>query len=273
MKPHPQTTTSPDGFSIVELLVAVAVLSIVVVLMAQMLGSASTMISGSSKRMAADEEARLVFDRMASDFARLLKREDADNLFRAMNGNDEMYFYTESPAIYASSTNNSPIAMVGYRVDTNGLVRMSEGKNWDDLLFLTVGTNGVTNANSKITSLPDPMNLSYIGPSVFRMEYTFLMKPGTTNVLGGVNSTNTYSQTNVPGMGLKDVSAIVITLGLLDESSRKIVDTTTISNVAAGFQDAPAGPVSTNWSSTLPGLSGPARSATRIYQRYIPVNP
>jgi prepilin-type N-terminal cleavage/methylation domain-containing protein len=273
MTHHSHHNTPPNGFSILELLVAVAVLSIVVVLMAQMLGSASTMISGSSKRMAADEEARLVFDRMAADFSRMVKREDVDSMFVGKVGNDEMFFYTDSPAIYASTTNNSPVAVVGYRVESNSLVRLSEGKNWDDLMFLTIGTTGSTNTNSWIVNHTNSVNRSTIGPSVFRMEYTFLMKPGSTNVLGATNTTNTYSQANVDGMGLKDVSAIVVTLGVLDETSRKIVDSTTLSNVAAGFQDATAGPVATNWSATLPGLSGPARSATRIYQRYIPVNP
>jgi hypothetical protein len=241
-------------------------LSIVVVLMAQMLGSATTMISGSRKRMVTDEEARMVFDRMAADFSRMVKREDIHSIFLVSGGgdNDEMYFYTEAPAIYAntSTTSQSPVALVGYRVATNGLVRMSEGKNWDDLTFITANTAGTPNLASLISTnslIPQP-----IGPSVFRMEYTFLLKPGT-------NSANVY--TNVAGMGLKDISAIVVTLALLDETSRKIVDSTTLSNVAAGFQDATAGPVATNWSATLLGLSGPARSATRIYQRYIPVNP
>ena len=99
MATPPNKASLLRGFSILELLVAVAVLSILVVMVAQMLGSASTVTSGSRKRMAADEEARIVLDRMAADIARMVKREDVDSLFLSKAGNDEMYFYSESPAI------------------------------------------------------------------------------------------------------------------------------------------------------------------------------
>ncbi|MEI6494218.1 MAG: prepilin-type N-terminal cleavage/methylation domain-containing protein [Verrucomicrobiota bacterium] len=269
MTNRPKTSNPPDGFSILELLVAIAVLTILVVLVAQMLGSASSVTSGSRKRMAADEEARMVFDRMSADIARMVKRDDVDSLFLSKAGNDEMYFYSEAPAIYANAASNSPVALVGYRVESNSLVRVSEGKNWDDITFLTVGTNGTTNAASRIST--NSAVAQVIGPSVFRMEYTFLMKPGTTNVSGGTNSANTYSQTNVAGMGFKDVSAVVVSLAVLDESSRKIVDTNALGTIAGNMSDATTGPSSTNWSATVTSLPGPARAATRIYQRYIPV--
>jgi type II secretory pathway component PulJ len=262
------------GFTILELLVAGAVLSLLVVLVAQMVGSASLVTSGSRKRMAADEEARMVFDRMASDFARMVKREEMDNFFVPASGNDEMYFYSQSPALYANTNSaaNSPIALVGYRVTNQRLERYGEGKTWDDLNSLTY-SNGTLNPNTRISSLASG-NYQVIAPSVFRMEYVFLMKPGTTNASGATNTTNTYSQTNVVGLGMKDVSAVVVTLGVLDEGSRKIVDSSTLGAIADSMADASAGPTSGPWTTNVAVLTNlPARTATRVYQRYFPINP
>jgi prepilin-type N-terminal cleavage/methylation domain-containing protein len=272
---HLRKMSARSGFTILELLVASAVLSLLVVLVAQMVGGASLITSGSRKRMAADEEARMVFDRMASDFARMVKREDVDNLFVAGPGNDTMYFYSEAPAFYTNSTNNSPVALVGYRLNNRQIERYGEGKTWDDLTFLTRDANGTVNPASRIsTNALSTNNFQVISPSVFRMEYVFLMKPGTTNAAGGTNGTGAYSQTNVVGAGLKDVSAVVVTLAVLDEASRKIVDTNALGTIASTMADASAAPPGDLWSASVAGSANlPARAATRIYQRYFPINP
>jgi prepilin-type N-terminal cleavage/methylation domain-containing protein len=255
-----------NGFTLLELLVAMSVLAIVVVLMAQMIGSTSLITSSGTKRMAADEEARMVLDRMAADIARMVKREDVDSLFLSQADNDAMYFYTEGPAVY---TGPGKLALVGYRMDTNGLWRDSHVKSWDDVAFVTVGTNGVTNS----TSLIDPNSATSqqpFAPGVFRMQYSLLMKPGTPNVSGQINATNTYSKTNLPGAGLKDVSAVVVTLALIDEISRENVDPASI----APFFPTMNGPAAENWSEAVNTIEPPhARTAIRIYQRYIPVSP
>ena len=263
------------AFTILELLVAGAVLALLVVLVAQMVGSASLITSGSRKRMAADEEARMVFDRMASDFARMVKREDVDNLFVPGSGNDEMYFYSTAPALYtdANSPSNSPVALVGYRVNGYRLERYGEGKTWDDLKFLTYN-NGTPYSDTRIsTNSLIATNFQVISPSVFRMEYVFLMKPGTTNATG-TNGINTYSQTNVVGQGMKDVSAIVVTLGILDEASRKLVDTNALGAIADTMADATSATSAPSWTTNVTALTNlPARAATRVYQRYFPITP
>jgi type II secretory pathway component PulJ len=258
-----------------ELLVAGAVLALLVVMVAQMVGSASSITSGSRKRMAADEEARMVFDRMASDFARMVKRGDVDNLFVSAGTNDSMYFYSEAPALYTNATDNSQVALVGYRLNNRRLERYGEGKAWDDLKFLTSSSDGTVNPATRIsTGSLNTNNYQVISPSVFRMEYVFLMKPGTTNTSGTTNGADTYSQTNVVGLGMKDVAAVVVTLGVLDEASRKIVDVDSLGTIAGSMADAASAPMSGPWTATVAAATNlPARAAARVYQRYFPINP
>src|SRR5439155_18006572 len=66
------------GFTLAELLVSVGVLALLVFLGAQLLNSAATVTSLDQKQMDADSEARQLLDRMAVDFAQMVKRFDVD---------------------------------------------------------------------------------------------------------------------------------------------------------------------------------------------------
>ena len=95
-----------EAFTLVEVLVACAVLVLLVVMVAEMVGSATNVTSASKKRLDADDEARLVFDRMDADIALMLKRPDVSPLFLANansnndpnDPNDAFYFYSQAPA-------------------------------------------------------------------------------------------------------------------------------------------------------------------------------
>jgi len=91
-------------------------------LIAQLTISATAVTTGGTKRMDADSQARLIFDRMANDFAKMVKRPDADCIFAKQPGNDAMFFYSQVPAYAASSlgsTTKNTVALVGYRISTN----------------------------------------------------------------------------------------------------------------------------------------------------------
>ena len=67
-----------SGFTLAELLVSVGVLVVLVLLFTQLINSAATVSILGHKRMDADSEARQVLDRMAIDFAQIVKRTDVD---------------------------------------------------------------------------------------------------------------------------------------------------------------------------------------------------
>jgi len=260
-----------EAFTLVEVLVACAVLVLLVVMVAEMVGSATSVTSASKKRLDADDEARLVFDRMDADIALMLKRPDVSPLFQTNANsndptdlNDAFFFYSQAPASSTNTTvNNSQIALIGYRVvstnqnaQSNGLQRLGIEESWDALSFITnVSTNGV-----------DDTNYHLIAPSVFRMEFALLMKPGSTNnstnfnigFAGPVpsntvstNGTNVFFQTNNLGQSLKDVAGIVVALAILDPTSQKIIGTNALTTLAAKMEDAvviPANNVSASMS-------------------------
>src|SRR5438093_456405 len=66
------------AFTLIELLVSVAVLILLVIMASQLLNSAAAITSLGHKRMEADSQARQLLDRMAVDFAQIIKRPDVD---------------------------------------------------------------------------------------------------------------------------------------------------------------------------------------------------
>jgi prepilin-type N-terminal cleavage/methylation domain-containing protein len=142
------------GFTLVELIVAIAVLSIIVIAAGYIVATASLVTAVNAMKINANTQARMVFDRMANDFSRMVKRNDADVIFWKASGgvdstgnplgaNDAMYFYTEGASYFDSSTfstvagyttptpQKNTISLVGYRVNNNPVSSYPSGANPD----------------------------------------------------------------------------------------------------------------------------------------------
>lgn len=228
------------SFTLVEMLVSVAVLSLLLVIIATLTSSASRVADATGRHADAVEEARQVLDRIDGDLAAMLLRPDVDAVFAKQAGNDALFFYSQVPGYFTgiASANRSPVSLVGYRIAPDNstsqpaLQRLAQGIAWSGsgaMNFLTVApsssltfpaTNpGDTNSLSTIAgqwqsvigSAPYDKggSSSYhtIGSQVFRFEFCFLRRDGT------------YSTT--PG-SLSQDAAIVVAVAVLDEKSRRI---------------------------------------------------
>jgi len=133
-RPFPQifNPRSPgSGFTILELLVAMTVLALLVVMVAQLTSSATATITSSRKHMDADTQARAIFDRLAMDIGKMVKRSDVDCIVKGSNvddpgklpvmpRDDAMFIFSEAPGYWPSdlsSAQKSPVSLVGYRIN------------------------------------------------------------------------------------------------------------------------------------------------------------
>src|SRR6058998_1944312 len=66
------------AFTLAELMVTVGVLVLLVLLFTQLLNSAASITTLGHKQMDADSQARQLLDRMAIDFAQMVRRSDVD---------------------------------------------------------------------------------------------------------------------------------------------------------------------------------------------------
>ena len=348
----------PWGFTILELLVSMAVLALLVVLVAQLTNSAALTITGSRKHMDADSQARTLLDRMSVDIAKMVKRKDADCIFYKGPQNDAMFFYSEAPAYYAYDTNTArgnknSVALIGYRINaanpdypnTPVLERLGMGLTWDGassssapggLVFLTAlagsavpdpastldgnWSKTIGTVASGYSNGDDPGSYHVLGDLVYRMEIQFLLTDGTLSNIPVTNpapvSANNLSASGLPTVsngspnyapgsrwfdtsasrgyicasaapgaavwnpiGVQDISAIVVTLAVLDSNSRKIItgDITGVPLVDA----VDATPVAKTWMAAInnsasfasaSGIPQAAAAQVRIYQRTFYLN-
>jgi type II secretion system protein J len=257
------------GFTLAELLVTVGVLVLLVLLATQLLNSAATITTLGHKQMDVDSQARQLLDRMAIDFAQMVKRSDVDYYVKSpanpeTSGNDQIAFHSTVAGYYPTgptATQKSPLSLVAYRLNSgNRLERMGKGLVWNGvssgtpIVFLPLTISGTwptaTNGN------PDT-DYEEIGPQIFRFEYYYLLNNGS------LLATPWYTTTSVHGM--QDVSAV------LSNS-----DITTLAQGLADYSGQAPGALLANWRTTLDGntsLPRPALSGIRLYERYFHLSP
>ncbi len=318
---------SSPGFTMVELLVSIAVLVLLVLLISQLFNSATATATLSRTQIDADEAARLVFDRMGGDFAAMVRRTDVNYIFykngnSATSGsNDAMFFYSEAPGFMSASATTqmvttgsaSTMSLVGYRINQFNpyysgipvLERLGESLTWggtpDSTGVLPGGpvflpTNFFpTSGSFSACTLPgnwtftlgqppynsqgnqaDTTHYQVLSDMVFRMEFCFLVKSGTYALSGTSVTTAPTGYSNIPTAipttvsqpyvttsylnggtpsdlpgnvyGFPpDLGGIVVTIAVLDNTSRKLVPSGNLANLGNAFGDSLPG------SSTTPG--------------------
>ena len=140
-----------QAFTLAELLVTTGVLVLLVFLASQLFNSAATVTTLGHKRMDAEAQVRQLLDRMAIDFAQMVKRSDVDYYVKSnplgiiaglrtvlQPGNDRIAFYSAVPGYYPTSNYQSPVSLVAYRVNSlstsssyNKTERMGKGLLWN----------------------------------------------------------------------------------------------------------------------------------------------
>jgi prepilin-type N-terminal cleavage/methylation domain-containing protein len=213
LDPHRGRSTRRAGFTIIELLAATAVLTVLILIVSQMVSSTSRTVGHDERRLESDANARMVFDRMQMDLDAMPKRGDLDVSFSIKAGDDSFFFYSQAPGLYAADiAQKNSLSLVGYAVDSKfHLDRYGKGMKWDggagtSVNFLTFTTGNYTpEPDSTITGSLSKSGDSYtpsldangipngswqiLSDNVFRMEICFLLKDGNYSSLPGINAT------------------------------------------------------------------------------------
>jgi hypothetical protein len=280
-----------SGFTLAELLVTVGVLVLLVLLFTQLLNSAATITTLGHKQMDADSQARQLLDRMAIDFAQMVKRSDVDFFAKGtvapksvggtMTGNDQIAFYSAVPGYYPSSSYQSPVSLVAYRVNVQKkLERMGIGLLWNGVsptpapnppavpvVFLPLTFSATWPTATDLTASPTPEpRAEVIGSQVFRFEYCYLLTNGSLSI--------------TPPSDVSGIAAIIADIAVIDPKSKVLLTAAQITTLAGGLSDYTAGMVPgqlrTNWQTYLNGITNlprPAISGIRLYERFFYLSP
>jgi len=271
------------------MLVAISVLTLLVILVTQLINHAASVTTLGSKRMDADSQARVLFERMSLDFAQIVKRSDVSYYFKTagtpMAGNDLAGFYSAVEGYHP--TTPSPISVVAYRVNSdafgsaayNSLERMGKGLDWNGVsptstpivfLPLTIHATWPSVASSFAYDDTDPVKRTYetIGHQVFRFEYYYLEK--TTGSLVVYPA----AWTSLSEVAIKDAAAILVAIAVIDSKSKVLLSDSQIALLADSLPDYAAGwapgELLAQWQSALDNATNvprPAISGVRLYER------
>ncbi len=117
-----KTTLARQGFSLVELLAAMAVLAILGLILSQITGSITRSTKQSTRIMDASAQARLAFDRIGFDFAGLVKRRDTDFVAQNLSSagaTSLLLFLSTVPSSGIPTAENRGLSVIAYRVSTH----------------------------------------------------------------------------------------------------------------------------------------------------------
>jgi prepilin-type N-terminal cleavage/methylation domain-containing protein len=276
------------GFTLAELLVTMGVLVLLVLLFTQLVNSAATITTLGHKAIDTDSQARQFLDRMSVDFAQLVKRSDTDffgkgtvapnSVGGTMAGNDRLAFYSAVPGYYPSTSYQSPLSLVAYRINSdatsssyNRLERLGKGLVWNGasptdtpLVFMPLTIS--TTWPAAISSSQGDTAYEVIGPQVFRFEYCYLLTSGSFSV--------------TPPASIAQIAAFVVDIATIDPQSKVLLTNTQMASLAGQLSDyasnmAP-GQLRNNWQNAINAnttFPRPALSGVRLYERFFYLSP
>lgn len=202
------------GFTLTEVMVSMAILTVLTLLITQLVNSAVTTTTTAEKRISSEGQARVVFDRLGNDVAGLALRRDLNFQVEKQAGNDEFYFFSLATGyaapgyLTANPAMGSGYSLVGYRVSNgvsngarNELERLGRAMLWaessptpGEMTQLVYLPETIKDAYRAV--LDDPFNNSsnlrtgggtavpqwdVIGDLVFRLELCYLLADGSVS--------------------------------------------------------------------------------------------
>ena len=237
----PPRALSIAAFTIVEVLVAMAVLAMLLIILVQMFGITGKLTSSGQKRMDSERAGREALGILGDDLKKMIVRPyaDLDVVLASRSGNDRMFFYAQVPGFSTGSNAVCPISLVGHRINSRWqLERLSKGLRWSGVgespVFLAL--NGSTNASpgstlpgawpSEIGTAPDYEGTSadyqVSSGEVFRLEFCLMGQDG--RFLLSSATWRAWEDDDADGMpNLKEIKAVVVAIAVLDAKSRLLV--------------------------------------------------
>lgn len=216
------------AFSLLEMLVAVAVLAVVVVLFSQMV--AMVMKTWNAGRSQADNfaQARVALDVMSRDLEAISRNSDLPAFY--IDGLPQLAFYTKQQSLVTPTENGTrPLCRIVYSVTnvagTSLLRRSARGFNFgEDVGFAPTNWSVATNGTA--------FN-SDIGPGVLLLRHQFIGTNGLNILPGEINVgwTNLATSNGVSGL-----RSVVVSLAVIDGDHLKILkDAGKLAQLQANF--------------------------------------
>lgn len=247
------------GFSLIEILTAVAVLSILAMIILQLTSATRRSIQLSNRPVDAAAQARLALDRLGMDLTGLVKRQDCD--FIAVNvsaGSGKLLqFFSMISSTGLSSANNRKMSLLAYQIAPHAdndnmpcLVRAGMPISWSQSGFFGLKANGLPIRFTDTAIFPtgiQPQSISsydVLAPGVIQMIVGFKLYPDnnpvtlsdgtTTTVINNARGQIVYippvryltpldGSAAIPYIDLTRVSSLIVGVAAIDLESLRLL--------------------------------------------------
>lgn len=228
MKAPAKKLESASAFTLLELLVAMAVMALVMVAIVSITNGTASLTQGAQGRIVGNAELRTALNRLSADLDVALIRSDLPAFaINASSENAVLEFCIASQGY----SGDRPFSQVRYEIsaDSSGLIRAIKGFGWtqDKVPF------GST--NSTLSEYPDE---DLLGARIFRFDCKFLLSNGT------------YTSDSEE---LDNARALVVSLATIDPQALAKMNRPNlpISELASLFPESSNGPAFEAWSALL----------------------
>lgn len=215
-------TPKSAGFTLVELLVAMAILAVILVGTVQITGIAQGSVRWAEKKIASDSGARQLTALLERDLREMIRRPDAPFEFQLQPGNDSLAFLaTRTGYARGDASADRSASLVRYDTDPAGRFTracLGFGFEGEDTVPLDPA--------AALPDIPDE-NRQVVSDTVFRVEFEFLVDDGSA----------IFRQQKAPAT-LEALRGIITTVAVLDPQSRGVLNDGDIPKLAALFDDS-----------------------------------
>ena len=266
---------APAGFTMVELLVVMALLAVLLV-MTSIFGNRSVALIGDvSSRVATDRIATAAFEQIARDLeGQVIRREVTMRVVKkAGNGDDELVLITRRFGLPTRADEaDRRVSTVHYRVTDHILRQGSDGYRFGDSSSRPSEEEGLLDLHGLPELGPDDLDddsFRTLAAGVLRLEIGFVVRKtdGSTRIEA--------AEPVAPDRA----EALIVSLVVLDPERTRMIDGGQRARIAAEFADAVPGKlVADQWMDTARELAGKSDSLSvpgvalrqvRVYQRRI----
>lgn len=268
----PRWLRAARGFTLVELLVAMSVLTGITLLITILVSNVTKTVELGKRSIDSDAIARSFFNRLSRDIDNMLIRKDINYGFHKQNAkqDDLLSFLTTSKGTGGSTR---PISVISYERFNREMQRCSRsaivgtGTSWNAPIFvsgapaldlddaaLLVNDSAFTIANSDYQSF---------GGEIIRFEYSFLLEDSTAGVV----------LDSAPPASIPEIKGVSVAIAVLDPNIYNTLSGTEIDSLSSLLVDSDtlsSADIGSTWGQALAGTSGALAKAAanvRVYQR------
>lgn len=302
--PRPSARSPRRAFTLLEILVAVAITALIGVLIVQLISATTTATQQSNRGIDAASQARLAFDRLNLDLSARVRRMDVDLTASPdlAAGSAPLLFFSEVTSAGIPSADNRGVSLVGYRIGTSPetprrcLLRAGAPLSWSQAGFIGTSTNGLpTPLSSAPVALADA-DFDALAPAVIHAAMGFQLYPDgqPATLQNGSQVTSCRGQIVYSPPVRRDASgqptalvdpsriaALIVGVVAMDPRTMERLTDSQVGALAAAFSlpddgilpMAKWGPIADNASGLDPSVPLSARQSLRVFQRAFPITP